>query len=56
MREVEIIDLLGQRVLSKTVFDKEECLIEVGSLVPGVYFVRAVGTNGDSGVVKLIKN
>lgn len=56
MREVEIIDLLGQRVLSKTVFDKEECLIEVGSLVPGVYFVRAVGTNGESRVVKLIKN
>ena len=56
LRQIEIYDLVGRLVMSKPVFDGEEGLVEVGSLVPGIYLVRAIGTGGEKRDMKLIKN
>lgn len=45
MREVSIYNLTGQVVYSQS-FVGEECKINVGSLVPGIYFVRVFTDNG----------
>lgn len=54
MKEVTICNLLGQRIITHS-FVGEECRIDVGFLVPGVYFVRVLGEDGSSVVEKFVK-
>ena len=55
MRQVEIYDLLGQRKVSHSCFG-EECVLDVGFLVPGVYFVRVLSTDNNLFTEKVVIN
>ena len=56
MKQVLVYNLMGQCVLSQSNEGEKECVIEVGSLVPGVYFVQIM--KGDVGMVtvKFVKS
>ena len=56
VRQIEIFNLMGQQVLTQLVSDKEECLVEVGFLVPGFYLVRIVDSDGKTFVKKVVIN
>jgi len=45
MKEVSIFNLMGQQMITQPVVG-EECEIEVGSLVPGIYFLRVLTNEG----------
>lgn len=54
MKEVAIYNLMGQQVVSQAVVG-EECGIEVGSLVSGIYFVRVLSNGGRFFIQKFVK-
>lgn len=54
MKEVGIYNLMGQQIISKAVIG-EECGIEVGSLVSGIYFVRVESEDGKLFIQKFVK-
>lgn len=54
MRQVEVYNLMGQQLISQTVVG-EECEIEVGSLLPGIYFVRVESEDGRIFTEKFVK-
>ena len=54
MQKVDIFDLLGQQVASRS-FEGEECGIDVGFLVPGIYFVRVLTADGSLFTKKMVK-
>ena len=54
MKEVAIYNLMGQQVVSQAVVG-EECGIEVGSLVSGIYFVRVESEDGKLFIQKFVK-
>lgn len=54
MREVSVYNMMGQKVISHSCIG-EECRMDVGFLVPGVYFVQVSGEDGSSTMGKLVK-
>ena len=54
MREVSVFNLMGQQVVSQAVVG-EACGIEVGSLVPGIYFVRVLSNEGKFFIQKFVR-
>lgn len=54
MKEVTIYNLVGQQVISHAVVG-EECGIDVGSLVPGIYFVLVLSEDGKLFTEKFVK-
>lgn len=53
VKQITIYNLLGQQVVSRGFTDLEECNIEVGSLVPGLYLVQVLGSDGRTFMEKL---
>ncbi len=56
MKQVLVYNLMGQCVLSQSNEGEKECVIEVGSLVPGVYFVQIMKGDGGMVTVKFVKS
>lgn len=56
VKQIHIYDVLGQQVISKLLSDEEEGEIQVGSLVPGIYMVRIIDSEGKSFIERMIKN
>jgi hypothetical protein len=54
MYEIEIVDVIGKRFLTTTIFKDEEISIDVSALAPGIYFLKLSGTR-DSQVMKFVK-
>lgn len=54
MRQVEIFDLLGQRVLTLSVSDAMACTVNVGSIPPGFYLVQVTQRDGAMLTEKII--
>ena len=54
MRQVEVFNIMGQQVISHFL-DGDVCEIKVGSLVPGIYFVRVFSTDGSFYNQKFVK-
>lgn len=46
MRQIEVFNVLGQRVLHKLFADTEECRVSFGSLASGVYVMKVTPTEG----------
>lgn len=46
IQQLEVYNLLGQRILFQSYADQEECRIGVGALIPGIYFVRVTQCDG----------
>lgn len=46
IQQLEVYNLLGQRILFQSYADQEECMIGVGALIPGIYFVRVTQCDG----------
>ena len=56
IRQVVIYNPMGQMILSNLCHGKEECIIDIGSLVPGVYFVQVVDHDGMLMTAKIVKS
>ena len=54
INSIEVVNFLGQTVVSKTNLNKMETTLDVSNLNNGIYFVRVVSNNGPS-VQKFIK-
>ena len=54
MRQVEVFNMMGQQVIS-LFLDDDICEIKVGSLVPGIYFVRVLSTDGTFYIQKFVR-
>jgi hypothetical protein len=51
----EIFDLSGRKMMAKTEINSNRFMIDVGQLLPGIYFLKLVSTNGESIVRKFSK-
>ena len=54
IREVEVFNVVGQRMLQQSISEAEECRLEIGSLVPGIYLVKVISNDGTSIVKKVV--
>ena len=56
MKQVLVYDLMGQCVLSRLCEGETEKTIEIGSLVPGIYFVQVMNCDGVIMTEKIVKS
>ena len=56
VKQVMVYNLMGQCVLSQSNGDEKECVIEVGSLAPGIYFVQMMNDDGRVVSAKFVKS
>ena len=56
IKEVEVYNVVGQRLLQQSFPDVEECQVEVGSLVSGIYFIKILGKEGEIFTAKFVKS
>lgn len=54
IQQLEVFNFVGQRILFQTYGDQEECMIGVGALVPGIYFVRVTQRDGSVSTEKVV--
>ena len=54
IREVEVFNVVGQRMLQQSFPEAEECQVQIGSLVPGIYLVKVISKEGSSVTEKLV--
>ena len=54
IREVEVFNVVGQRMLQQSFPEAEECQVQIGSLVPGIYLVKVISNEGSSVTEKLV--
>ena len=54
IKEVEVFNVVGQRMLQQSFPDVEECQLKIGSLVPGIYLVKVISNDGTSIVKKVV--
>jgi hypothetical protein len=55
VKRVELIDLSGKIIRSKTVNNQLSTRIEAPELAAGIYHLRLVKANGEYALVKLVK-
>lgn len=55
LKQIEITNMLGQRMVTHKVEDKE-IIIDISHLVPGIYFVGVIDENGNRCVQKVVKD
>jgi hypothetical protein len=53
--QATVTDIAGRRQLVATNYAGSKLLLEVKSLVPGVYFVHCIDASGSTGIVRFIK-
>lgn len=54
IRQVEVYNVVGQRILQQSFPEAEECQVQIGSLVPGIYLVKVISNEGSSVTEKLV--
>lgn len=54
IKEVEVYNVVGQRLLQQSFSDTEECQVEIGSLFSGIYLVKVISKEGSSVTEKLV--
>lgn len=54
IQQLEVFNFVGQRILFQTYGDQEECMIGVGALVPGIYYVRVTQRDGSVSTEKVV--
>ena len=55
IQQIEVYNLMGQKIITQSYANVDEGRIEVGVLVPSVYFVRVIGFDGKVFVQKFVK-
>lgn len=55
VQQIEIYNLIGQKVLCRSFNDTEECELEIGVLASGMYLVQVIDDNGLIFTEKIIK-
>lgn len=55
IREIRLYNRLGQEIVSRSYEGAEECRVELGSLVPGLYLVQVLAEDGRLIVKKFVK-
>lgn len=56
LKQVLVYNLMGQCVFSRSCDGETECSLEVGSLVPGIYFVQVMDQEGRILTEKIVKS
>ena len=54
LERVDIINVIGQRIISKSANGVDSIILELDKLISGIYFVNIIDNNGDCNVRKLV--
>ena len=53
INQISILTLTGKEIISRKV-ETEHLTIDLGAIEPGIYFIKLVANNGETGTIKFI--